>query len=210
MNFFPIVLRILQLLITLELLVRFKWELQQNVLLQMNISIKKNLLKMAHERLKTDFRRSHHISCVWFVNVSCIALKNVRERLTDQKQHGGGHIDSWKRRKTSTAISWRSWVREAWTNALDISYWRTLVLWPYVPALCDMKDKYRWGELHFGIAAHQQSVTYSVLLIISMSTGSHFESSTTNKMITMQILWPTLRDPVTKDVNHSAGEYSPS
>ncbi len=56
---FSIVLRILQLLITLEPLVRFRWGFQQNVPLQMSTSNRK--LKMSHVRLQTDFPRLHHI-----------------------------------------------------------------------------------------------------------------------------------------------------
>ncbi len=57
---FSIVLRTLQLLITLEPLDRFKWGFQQNVPLQVSKSNRK--LKMSHVRVLTDPTRSNHIS----------------------------------------------------------------------------------------------------------------------------------------------------
>ena len=56
---FSIVLIILQLLITLESLMQFRWGFQQNVPLQMSASIKQKL-NMSHVRLQTDFPRLHH------------------------------------------------------------------------------------------------------------------------------------------------------
>ena len=61
---FSTVLRILQLLITLEPLYRFKWRFQQNLPLQMSTSVKYRKLKMSHVRVPTDFSRSHHISSI--------------------------------------------------------------------------------------------------------------------------------------------------
>ena len=57
---FSIVLRILQLLITLEPLDRFKWGFQQNVPLQMSL-LSNRKWKMSYVRVPTDSPRSHHI-----------------------------------------------------------------------------------------------------------------------------------------------------
>ncbi len=53
---FSIVLRILQLLITLELLVQFRWVFQQNVPLYFN-----RKLQMSHVRFQTDLPRLHFV-----------------------------------------------------------------------------------------------------------------------------------------------------
>ncbi len=57
---FSVVLRILQLLITLEPLIQFRWCFQQNVPLQMHNSQLNRKLKMLHVGLQTDFPWSHH------------------------------------------------------------------------------------------------------------------------------------------------------
>ena len=57
---FSIFLRILQLFVTYESLVRIRWGFQQNVPHQMRTQSNKKL-KMSHVRLQTDFPRWHHI-----------------------------------------------------------------------------------------------------------------------------------------------------
>ncbi len=75
MNFLcSLLLRILQLLITLEPLIWFWWSFQQNVLFQMGTSINKKL-KISHVRLQTDSPRSHHISQILQLSTSGVPVQ---------------------------------------------------------------------------------------------------------------------------------------
>ena len=74
MNFFlfSIVLRILQLLITLEPLVRFRSNFQQIVPHQLSNSTINRKLKMSHIRLQIDFTRPHHIMFWCIINATVL------------------------------------------------------------------------------------------------------------------------------------------